>query len=164
MLNFTEGVIYGTELIENTHYMDSCIHILRHNFIIKGEQVYNNTLDIKIFDALFGFYDIVWSIHPLFLDCRLAPNNVDEVVLDRFNEPDDGKVMTVNFIQNYADIVDSYRAVQDFFQSDDRGVSDEAPYDIGFGAGRIVHYIFRENTEFEEPVDPAADADFSLFG
>ena len=159
MLNFTEGVIYGTDLIKNTTYMDSCVDIVRHNFIIKGEQFFNSTVSIKIFDALFDLYDMVWSVHPLLINCRQAPSNVTNVVSDRFNAVDDGKVMTVNLIQYYSDIVDSAKAVNDFFTSEDRGVGEEAPFEAGYGAGRIVYYIMQENLIYEQPRDPAENHD-----
>ena len=160
VLNFTEGVIYGSGLIKNTTNMTNCMDILRHEVVIKGEHIFHKTLSLEIFAAIYGFYDIIYHIDPLVRECRYAPADLTEVVTSRFNTFHDGKVMAVNLNENFSKIFDTMRSVADFFISLDRGVGEEAPYNTGFGAGRIIYYITKENETYDVPVDPAAGLEF----
>ena len=74
VLDFSSGIVYGTGLVTNTFYLDICTNMLDVNFVVKGRQLYNSTLEIEIFPSLYNIYDIAWAIHPLFVNCYKAPH------------------------------------------------------------------------------------------
>ena len=103
-------------------------------------------------------YDLLWSVHPLLIDCRRAPDDLTDVVKERFNDWYDIKVILTNVIFNYPLVIDTALDVQVFFTSDDRVSANEAPYEAGYGCGRIVYYLLTDN-ELAKMVDPAEGMD-----
>jgi hypothetical protein len=132
--------------------------MIRDDFVSRGELIYNQTLSIEIFRALYNVYDMLWSVHPLLIDCRQAPDDFTTVVKRRFDDFSDIKVILTNAIFNYPKVIDTARELKDFFTSDEQVSANEAPYEAGFGCGRMVYYLFTDN-ELTNMVDPAAGMD-----
>ena len=108
ILNFTSGIVYGTGLVENEKYLDICTKMLEVDFVARSRQVYNTTLEKQIFPSLYGLYDIVWSIHPLFINCYKAPDTASDIILARFDDQYDIKVILTNIVHNVSFAVDTY--------------------------------------------------------
>ena len=70
--------MYGSELISNTTSLETCVDILASDFIKAGYEIANKTQEAEIFTALYSFYNMAWSVHPLMVTCVEAP---DEAVI-----------------------------------------------------------------------------------
>ena len=69
----------------------------------------------------------------------------------------DARLIATNIIHNIAFVHDAYNEVKQFFASEERGQARDGPYDAGFGAGRMLFFIFAENA-LNEQFDPAKGA------
>ena len=70
VLDFGSGIVYGTDLVKNTTYLDKCVNNLHYDFINKGLIVYNKTVALDPFPALYSIYDILYSVHPIVVNCK----------------------------------------------------------------------------------------------
>lgn len=104
---------------------------------------------------------MVWSLHPLFSECRESPNDIIEVIKSHFDDSYDGKVIMTNVIGRYSLIVDAAMDLKNFFTLDHKGQTEEGPYEAGFGMGRIVYYLLSDNPE-AKMVDPAEGLELSI--
>ena len=74
LLNFTSGIVYGTQLVENTTNLDSCVRIIDNDFIASYYIMKNKTLEIEVFPVLYALYDVAYNVHPLIVSCFGAPD------------------------------------------------------------------------------------------
>ena len=154
MMNFTEGVIYGSDLVKNTTQLKSCLSILRKDFIDRGTDIWTHTLSFDFFPVLFNLYGMMWSVNPLFSNCRQPPKDVKEQLLQSFDDWWDLKAFLLNLVYNYPLVVDTIRDVKSFFTEDEAYLTSRDVYESGFGVGRLIYYVLSQNG-MPEPVDPA---------
>ena len=136
--------------------------MLDTDFVQRGRQIYNTTLEYKVFESLYQAYDMAWSVHPLLSNCILAPDTAVDTVLARFDDQYDIKVIITNIVHNVAFATDTVLDVRGFFMSTERGQAFEGPYEAGFGIGRLVYYLIADN-ELAKQVDPAEGMDLPTF-
>jgi len=86
VLSFSSGMVYGTDLVQDTTYLDICTKMLEKDFVARGRSVYNTTLEFKVFESLYEVYSIFWHVHPLFENCYQAPDTATDILLERFND------------------------------------------------------------------------------
>lgn len=76
MVDFLSGIMYGTRLIDNTTELDTCVAIIKDDFVVQGYIMVNKTAELDIFSGLFALYDMAWHIDPLFKACMESPNTM----------------------------------------------------------------------------------------
>ena len=155
-------MLYGTELIRNTTNLEICVDILSDDFVKAGYTIVNKTQDVDIFPALYAFYNMAWSVHPLIITCYEVPDTAPELVKKRFDNQSDIRVVASNTIHNISYMVDAARDIREFFISTDRGQAIEGPYMAGYGAGRILYFLMGES-EFSRQKDPAEGMDMPKY-
>ena len=127
MLNFTQGFVYGTNMVDNTTAFDNCILIIDDAYVYNAEYIYNRTMSNwrdgkvngSIFNSIYAFYDMIWNLHPLFMTCRDAPDNSISNTKARFNDQSDLRVILTNIVGHTAFMVETSKDVLDFFRSSD---------------------------------------------
>ena len=72
--------------MQDTTYLDICTGMLDQDFVQRGRQIYNTTLEYLVFETLYQTYDMAWSIHPLLSNCILAPDTAVDTILARFDD------------------------------------------------------------------------------
>lgn len=154
MLNFTEGVIYGSDLVKNTTQLKSCLSILREDFIDRSTEIWTQTLSFQLFPVLFNLYGMMWSVNPLFTNCTQPPKDVKKVLLESFDDWWDLKAILLNLVYNYPHAIDTIRDVESFFNEEQTSLTSKDVYISGFGVGRLIYYVLNQN-EMPKPVDPA---------
>lgn len=144
--------------MKDTTYLDICTKMLEEDFVARGYNVYNTTLEKQVFPTLYEVYAMLWHVHPLFENCYLAPDTATDIIFERFNDAYDVKVILTNIVHNVSYVVDTYEDVKDFFLTTERGQGFEGPYEAGYGIGRLVYYLIADN-ELAKQVDPAEGMD-----
>jgi len=86
-----------------------------------------------------------WNIHPLVVNCREAPDTSLEILISRFNDSDDIRLILTNILHNASFVIETSTDVWNFLTSSERGQTDEGPYEAGYGAGRLIYYILTDN-------------------
>ena len=107
MLEFFEGTLDGSDLITDQTKMKSCTTMIKEDFFRESLSMARKGLNIDVFGILYSFYHMVWHLDPLFYDCKESPNDIIEVLIARFDDVYDAKVVMMNVILNYAMIVDT---------------------------------------------------------
>ena len=101
---------------------------------------------------------MAWHVHPLLANCIKAPDTATDILLARFDDQYDIKVIITNIVHNVSFATDTYQDVRGFFLSTERGQAFEGPYEAGFGIGRLIYYLIADN-ELAKQVDPAEGMD-----
>ena len=73
-LDFFSGLFYGSELVQDTAMLDQCLTMLSDDFVEQAYNIYEKANELDVFLALYSFYDMTWSLHPLLLTCMEAPD------------------------------------------------------------------------------------------
>lgn len=117
MLNFTEGIIDGTRLIHNTTEMDICKGLIRVNFFEQGQTIFNSTLSLKVFPALYSLYDMAYHVHPLVVHCQKAPDNATDEFKASFDDSFDYRVIIENLSMEVDHMIEIGASLYDYFTS-----------------------------------------------
>ena len=146
--------------------LDECLGMLSDDFVEQSYNIYDKANEVDVFPALYSFYDMTWSLHPLLLTCMQAPDTAGAVLSSRFDDQSDIKLLITNVVHNVSLFMDTLKDLQAFFFTRSLERSPEAqiqgPYDAGFGAGRLVFYLIADN-ELAKQKDPAEGMDIVLW-
>lgn len=125
--------------------------------------VYFSALDLRLFQIFYSSYALLWHLHPTVLHCSAVSHGVVDNFLVSFDELGDLRLLMVNIVHNFSLMVDIIFDLRMFFTSNARGQSITAPFEAGFGAGRI-YYLLVVESELTEMKDPAEGAEVPTFG
>ena len=114
-------------------------------YIDTGHKLVDNVLEIEVFLALYNLYNMAWNVHPLVVNCREAPDTALDILISRFNDSDDIRLILTNILHNASFVIETSTDVWNFLTSSERGQTDEGPYEAGYGAGRLIYYILTDN-------------------
>ena len=111
-----QGSIYGTGLLQNTTHLDICVDILAEDYVkaIYRMQSPPNE-DSHTFTSIYSVLKMIWSVHPLLINCFNAPDDIFEQLIRKFDEWDDARVIATNLIHNIGYVHDAYSEIKIFF-------------------------------------------------
>lgn len=154
------GFIDGTGLVNNPQEVVICEEVVRWDIIYNGWLMGNSTGTGHGWTAVYAFWDIAYSIHPLLTDCRGWMYNFADNVVEKFDHLEDVRRIMVNLVNHVDEITDSVLDMTDFFGLTDKGRMVDTPYRVGRAAGSLIYLtITKENTL--PMYDPATDLDMS---
>mmetsp|Transcript_35539 Transcript_35539/g.43560 ORF Transcript_35539/g.43560 Transcript_35539/m.43560 type:complete len:197 (+) Transcript_35539:978-1568(+) len=145
-LDFMQGTFYGTGLVQNTTHLKICVDILAEDYIKMWYRGLTPNEDRShVFMAIYSVLRMIWSVHPLLENCYYAPDRSLERLVGVANDWSDVRLVLTNIIHNVGFVHDAYSEVKMFFQSQERGQARSGPYEAGYGAGRMLYFVFAEN-------------------
>ena len=123
MIDFTQGVFYGTGLVNNSTHLETCVDILSQNYVKGFYRIINEPVrgETVVFPAVYSLFHMVWSMHPLLINCYSAPDRMFTRLGKKFDDWYDLRILLSNIVHNVSYAHDAYREVYEFFDSDDRG-------------------------------------------
>jgi len=157
LVEFTIGVLNGTQLVQDEDDMIICSNSLVIDLIEKAKVVGNETSGGSIFLGLYAIYDMIYALHPLVFHCRATVFGAYNGSKWLFDEIDDIRRVIDNLVHNFSYMMDAILDVNSFFNESTRGAHLTGPYEAGYGIGMVVYYLIGDDTS-GEMVDPAADA------
>ena len=77
--------------------------------------------DSPMFNAIYSVLRMVWSIHPLLINCYHAPDDSMKYFRSKVDDWGDARLVATNLIHNVGYVHDAYSEVKMFFKSEERG-------------------------------------------
>lgn len=106
----------------------------------------NNSASGDHFGALFAFWDMIYNIHPMFMNCRQWMYGMADNVVLLFDEINDIRRIIVNIVNHIDELTDAILDLTHFFGSTEKGHDLDGPYRVGQSIGSLIYFsIAAEN-------------------
>ena len=134
--------------MKNTTHLELCVDILAEDYIKAGYRILRPAEeDSHAFTAIYSVLRMLWSVHPLMINCYQAPDSSVDRLVGKVDDWGDARLVVTNLIHNVGFVHDAYSEVKMFFKSEERGQARSGPYEAGFGAGRMLYFIMADGAE-----------------
>ena len=107
------------------------------------------------FRSIFAFWDILYNIHPMFMNCRSWMYGFGIEMASKFDALDDIRRIIVNMVNHIDEMIDIGQDLSHYFGSADPGHDLTGPYWTGQSIGSLLYYSIGKDNE-EAFYDPAA--------
>ena len=70
MIDFAQGVVYGSGLVQNTTHLETCVTIASRDYVKAAYRMMRpEPEDSRVFTWLNMILKMTWSLHPLLTNC-----------------------------------------------------------------------------------------------
>ena len=155
------GFIDGTGLVTEPELVIQCEEVVRWDMVYNGWLLGNSSAGGHHWTATYAFWDIIYNIHPMFMDCRGWMYNLGRNIVYKFDDLEDIRRIIVNLVNHIDEMTDSVLDMTDFFGLTDKGRMVDTPYRVGRAAGSLIYLtITKDNSD--PMYDPANDLEMEM--
>ena len=117
-IDFSQGIFYGSGLVKNSTHLEKCVNILADDYIKAVYKMMSPAEeDSHAFTRIYSVLRMLWSVHPLMINCYHAPDNSVKRLVGKVNDWGDARIVLTNLIHNVGYMHDAYSEVKMFFKS-----------------------------------------------
>lgn len=102
--------------MRNSTHLEICVDILAEDYVKAGYRIQSPAEeDSSMFTAIYSVLKMMWSIHPLMINCYHAPDNSMKRLVGSVDDWSAARLVATNLIHNVGFVHDAYSEVKMFF-------------------------------------------------